>query len=216
MKNYETILFDCDGVVLNSNKIKSQAFYQVASAFSIPAAHELVEYNRKFGGVSRHEKFEHFRTNILSRYSEDEPTQEWLVGQFATYVKNGLMQCEVSPHLEDIRLKFPLSEFAVISGGDEAELRQIFKDRDIDHYFSGGIWGSPASKYDIINSQFSDIICGSTLFIGDSELDFRVAKSFGFDFIFLSDWTEMLNWRLFCEQNYISNFRNIGEYVNIT
>ena len=216
MKKYETILFDCDGVILNSNKIKSQAFYRVASVFSIPAANELVEYNRKFGGVSRHEKFEHFRTNILPRYSEHMPSQEVLVAQFATYVTHGLMQCDVSPHLEDIRFKFPHSDFAVISGGDEAELRQIFETRHIDHYFSGGIWGSPTSKYDIINSHFSDTICESTLFIGDSELDFRVAKSFGFDFIFLSDWTEMLDWQLFCERNYISNFKNIGEYVNVS
>ena len=216
MKNYETILFDCDGVILNSNKIKSQAFYEVAGAYSIPAAKELVEYNQQFGGVTRHEKFKYFRTNILPKYSRNAPTQQNLIAQFATHVTHGLMQCEVTPHLEEIWLKFPHSEFAVISGGDQSELRGIFKARNIDHYFSAGIWGSPANKYDIINSQFPGIVGKSTLFIGDSELDYRVAKSFGFDFIFLSDWTEMLNWQSYCNLHNIRIFKNIGDYVNVT
>lgn len=216
MKTYDTILFDCDGVILNSNKIKSQAFYNIASAYSIPAARELVEYNQQFGGVSRHEKFKHFRKNILPKYSHTEPDQETLITQFATYVRNGLMECEVSPHLNDIRLQFPHAEFAIISGGDQSELTDVFSARNIDHYFTSGIWGSPATKYDNINSQFSSLVVKSTLFIGDSQLDHQVAESFGFDFIFVSDWTEMPDWQSYCDQHNVKAFRNIGDYVNVT
>ena len=31
---YQTLIFDCDGVVLNSNKIKTQAFYDVAKVYA--------------------------------------------------------------------------------------------------------------------------------------------------------------------------------------
>jgi len=33
LKQYKTLIFDCDGVILNSNKIKTQAFYDVAKIY---------------------------------------------------------------------------------------------------------------------------------------------------------------------------------------
>ena len=91
MKTYDTILFDCDGVILNSNQIKSQAFYDVASAYSIPAARELVEYNQQFGGISRHEKFKYFVNAILPKYSDIKHSEEDLITEFAKHVKQGLV-----------------------------------------------------------------------------------------------------------------------------
>ena len=60
--NYKTIVFDCDGVILNSNKIKIDVFYDVAINFGASAsqAQALVDYHVKFGGVSRYRKFDYF------------------------------------------------------------------------------------------------------------------------------------------------------------
>lgn len=209
MKKYETILFDCDGVILNSNKIKSQAFYQVASVFSIPAANELVEYNRKFGGVSRHEKFRYFINEILLKFSDIKPSEEVLVASFAEYVKQGLMHCEISPYLEDITRKFSKSQFAVVSGGHQPELREIFKLRKISSYFPGGIWGSPDTKFQIIERHFSKLNPSATLFVGDSKLDFDVAQYFGFDFVFVSGWTEFSDWKNFVKENEIKHMSDL-------
>ena len=38
----------------------------------------------------------------------------------------------------------------VASGGDEKELNHLFKEKKIDHLFDEGIFGSPASKHEII------------------------------------------------------------------
>jgi len=55
---YKTLVFDCDGVVLNSNKIKTQAFYEATKQFGHESAQALVDYHVANGGISRYAKFE--------------------------------------------------------------------------------------------------------------------------------------------------------------
>ena len=209
MKKYETILFDCDGVIFNSNKIKSQVFYDVTYGYSIQAAQELVEYNQQYGGISRHEKFKYFVNEILPKFSHEKPSESALIASFAKHVKQRLMKCEVSPYLRDIACKFSKTQFAVVSGGYEPELREIFQARELYAYFSGGIWGSPDTKFQIIEKHFSKLNPRLTLFIGDSELDYDVAKFFGFDFVFVSGWTELRNWKNFVYANNILHITDL-------
>ena len=54
LSSYKTIIFDCDGVILNSNKIKTEAFYNVTATYGIEAANELVSYHKLNGGISRY------------------------------------------------------------------------------------------------------------------------------------------------------------------
>ena len=49
---YNTLIFDCDGVILNSNNIKSKAFYDVALPYGVKAAEELYTYHIKNNGIS--------------------------------------------------------------------------------------------------------------------------------------------------------------------
>ena len=65
LDSYKSFIFDCDGVILNSNKIKSNAFYEVASKYGKKEAKKLVNYHINNGGISRYKKFEYFSNNIL-------------------------------------------------------------------------------------------------------------------------------------------------------
>ena len=60
VSQYATCVFDCDGVVLDSNQIKTQAFYNATQSYGHEFADQLVNYHLKNGGVSRYEKFEYF------------------------------------------------------------------------------------------------------------------------------------------------------------
>ena len=42
---YDTFIFDCDGVILNSNKIKTKAFYDTAKIFGDKSALALKNYH---------------------------------------------------------------------------------------------------------------------------------------------------------------------------
>ena len=66
LTRYKTLVFDCDGVVLDSNELKTQAYYTVATVFG--ASHEqaqaLMDYHVRLGGVSRYPKFKYFQEEI--------------------------------------------------------------------------------------------------------------------------------------------------------
>lgn len=48
---YRSMIFDCDGVVLNSNKVKTDAFYQASWPYGEAAAQAMVDYHVANGGV---------------------------------------------------------------------------------------------------------------------------------------------------------------------
>ena len=60
LSKYQTLIFDCDGVLLNSNKIKTEAFYEVTKPYGDEAAQTLKNYHILNGGVSRYQKFDFF------------------------------------------------------------------------------------------------------------------------------------------------------------
>ena len=69
MKKYKSIIFDCDGVILNSNTIKTESFRKILSNFDARAIQEFIDYHEKNGGLSRYIKLNYFLSNILSKYS---------------------------------------------------------------------------------------------------------------------------------------------------
>ena len=62
ISKYKSLIFDCDGVILNSNKIKSNAFRKVLKKFNQIAVDEFIKYHKDNGGISRYIKFEYFLT----------------------------------------------------------------------------------------------------------------------------------------------------------
>lgn len=191
---YRTLVFDCDGVILDSNRIKTEAFFQAAMPYGQKAAGALVEYHVRNGGVSRYEKFEYFLQEIVPDADQGPGLQD-LLSAFARHVRAGLATCGQSPGLEALRHHTPKARWLVASGGDQAELRQVFQERDLAHFFDGGIFGSPDVKQDIVVRETAKgNIQSPAVFLGDSKLDWRVADSCGLDFIFIHGWTEVQGW----------------------
>ena len=57
-----------------------------------------------------------------------------------------LRDCEVAPDLIELRQATPDVRWMIISGGDQAELREIFAQRNLTGLFDAGIFGSPDNK----------------------------------------------------------------------
>ena len=70
MNKYKSIIFDCDGVILNSNKIKTKSFREILREFDARAVQEFIDYHKNNGGISRYIKLDYFLTNILPKYSK--------------------------------------------------------------------------------------------------------------------------------------------------
>ena len=194
LTQYQTLIFDCDGVILNSNKIKTQAFYNVAKIYGHEPAQKLKDYHILHGGISRYEKFEYLFTNILHRPIEIQDLNG-LLSNFSKEVKKSLLNCEIAESIKELREKTKEIKWLIVSGGDQTELREVFKQRGLNSYFDGGIFGSPDSKKKILKNEVANCnIIGKSLFLGDTVLDYESAKNAKMDFIFLSKWTEVKDW----------------------
>ena len=215
IKKYKTIVFDCDGVVLNSNHLKIQAYFDVAIQFGAnqTQAKALVDHHIALGGISRYPKFEYFLREIMHQAVTDDAMDD-LLNAFTTQVTRLLSTCEVSPYLDALKHATKESQWMILSGGDQAEIRQIFKLRQLDKFFEGGVFGSPDNK-DLVLAREKDNgnIQFPALFIGDSRYDYQASTKAGLDFVFLSDWTDVPDWTLFCEQNNINTFNNLGALI---
>lgn len=206
---YKTLVFDCDGVVLNSNKIKTQAFYESTKHFGHEYAQALVDYHVQNGGISRYAKFEYFITQILKQALDASLNQD-LLQRFAQAVKDGLMSCEVAEGLTELRAQTAHANWLIVSGGDQEELHEVFAVRGLDKYFNGGIFGSPDTKDIILAREIANgNISQSALFLGDSKYDYQAAHRAGLDFVFLSDWTEVKNHQAWCEKKGIRFILNL-------
>ena len=206
LKQYKTLVFDCDGVVLNSNELKTEAYYRVAVGFG--ADHEqaqaLVDYHVRLGGISRFIKFRYFLDEIMHQPVTDESLTV-LLESFAEEIHRGLLTCEMAPGLLELREVTKEARWMLVSGGDQTELRTLFAERGIDGLFDAGIFGSPDNKDIILAREVENgNLAKPAIFFGDSRYDHEASNRAGLDFVFVSYWTELQNWQDYCGDNRIT------------
>jgi phosphoglycolate phosphatase-like HAD superfamily hydrolase len=215
IKQYKTIVFDSDGVVLNSNQTKIDAYFETAKKLggSDAQAQALVDYHIALGGISRYVKFEYYLQEVLHQEATEAAIQQYL-DVFGNILDSTMMTCEVSPVLLDLKQATPEAAWILLSGGDQSELRTIFKRRKLDDLFDGGIFGSPDDKDKVLarekangNLQFP------ALFVGDSRYDHQAATRAGLDFIFLSAWTDVPNWKTYCVENKVTVLDHLAQLL---
>jgi len=200
--DYASLVFDCDGVILNSNRAKTDAFYQAALPYGEAAAQALVDYHVAKGGVSRYLKFSHFLEQIVPEYAlgRSGPSLDELLEHYASAALEGLLTCEVAPGLHKLRELTANARWLIVSGGDQAELHLVFAQRGLAELFDAGIYGSPDTKDEILTRKLqNNTIQTPALFLGDSKYDHQAATTAGLDFVFLSEWSEVQNWQEWTE-----------------
>ncbi len=214
---YKTILLDCDGVILDSNNIKTEAFEETLSAYPKEKVDEFIRYHQAHGGVSRFEKYKYFLNNIVNDYNET--TYQNLLQEFSNICRQKLLTAKFTKGMEDfLKKNYQKMNLWVVSGGMETELNEIFEKRGLRVYFKG-ILGSPTTKIGNIKKIIMDNpSLGPTLFIGDSSTDYEAARAFDLDFLFIYGYTELQNWENYCSKNTIRFIENMtqGIYTNYT
>ena len=214
INHFKTIIFDCDGVILNSNRVKMEAYYKVAlSHYGEKHATSLVEYLAKNTGKTREHFFNHFLTSIVPQEALEIGLNE-LVSEVTVEIYKGLMECEISQSLFDLRENTPGLKWLIVSGGVEDELRDVFFKRSLLDLFDGGIYGGPMTKDEILNSLIRENnLEFPALFLGDSKYDYEVANRANLDFLFVSEWSEFKEWRNFCNKNKILSIKSLSDLI---
>lgn len=210
--DYASLVFDCDGVILDSNRVKTDAFYQSALPYGEAAAQAMVDYHVANGGVSRYLKFAHFLEQLVPEYAvrRSGPNLDELLEHYANAALEGLLNCKVAPSLKKLRERTPNARWLIVSGGDQAELRHVFAQRGLAELFDGGIYGSPDTKDEILARELQNAtIQTPALFLGDSKYDHQAASTAGLDFIFLSSWSEVKDWQNWVDKEEIKTEESI-------
>jgi len=173
----KNILWDFDGVILDSMKIKGDGFTELFKEYDQKDIKKLEEYHYANGGVSRFEKIRYFFNTILEEFiSEDNILQ--LSDDFATIIEKKLYNNTnlIDDSLEFIKKNYANYNFHVVSGAEDNELNKICKYLGLNKYFLS-INGSPTKK-DILVKDILDKYNykqESTILIGDSINDYIAA-----------------------------------------
>ena len=214
LNKFNTIIFDCDGVILNSNFQKIEAYRNTAIAYGATKiqAEKLVAHHVELTGISRYIKFKYFLKEIMDEEIRDS-SMRILVDNLNNEVKNLLKNCEIASGLEKLKHQTQKLSWMVASGGDQDELRFLFDEKNISSYFEGGIYGSPTSKHEIIEEKLKDKNFLPALFLGDSLYDIQTAKKYDLDFIFIYGWTDLNGWKEICHENKLTYVEKIADLI---
>jgi len=181
---YKVILWDFDGVIVESNKVRESGFRKVLEKFSETQIEELIKFHNLNGGLSRYVKFRYFYEVICESSISEEKVQH-LADSFSEIMlkKLGSKEYLINDTVKFIESNSNSIEMNIVSGSDQNELRILCSRLDIDKNFKS-ICGSPTPKNTLVadylkNSKFKkEEIC----LIGDSMNDYEAAAVNEIDF----------------------------------
>lgn len=178
------MLFDFDGVIVESFDIKTEAFAIIFAAEKKESVKTIVDYHKSNAGVSRFEKFRHIYQAILKRPLSGEEFQR-LCERFSRLVMEDVISAPyVKGAMEFLKKNLSIYKYFLLSATPKEELDEIIARRGIGHLFSG-IYGAPDRKKDIIKDILSreGVRPYDALYVGDAMSDYKAAKENGIPFI---------------------------------
>lgn len=216
LNSYSTWIFDCDGVLLDSNGCKANAFYEAALPYGKKVAEEIRMYHQNNGGISRFKKFRHVFEHILGK-TDYEQDYERMVLDFSKESREQLMRCRIVPGIDKLLEQAPKqTRLYVISGAEEEELRWCLEYHGLAKHFLG-IYGSPKSKPEILNAmKLENKLAMPAIFFGDSRYDMESAIGAGCDFAFVYGCTDYANWHELVKKNNVAAVRDFNEILSCT
>ena len=171
------IVFDFDGVILDSVDIKTKAFARLFEEHGPDVQRQVVEHHLAHGGVSRFRKFAHIYEHILRR-PMPEGESERLGERFSDLVFDEVVKAAWIPGApEFLEKNHARYRCFVASGTPQEELARIVHLRDLEKYFTG-VFGTPATKEQITRRIFAEhgLESSEVVFIGDAMTDFDAAR----------------------------------------
>lgn len=208
----DVVYFDLDGVIINSNSIKSKAFEIAVCSYGEVEREKFKIYCKKSGGISRYERFTFFVEKILNLSNSPELVQQ-LIREYESILSSNFDDVEVDFGLIEIRKILPKAKFYIVTGSKTREAISLMRKLDLINLFDGGIYGSPTCKIDILH-ELRKVNPSNSIYIGDSAYDYHSAVQNNIHFIFKSDWTEMDNWKSFVQEENILGFKSLTHIGN--
>jgi len=177
------VIFDFDGVIIESADIKIEAFEELFSKHGKSVGRKAKCYFAKHPGMYRSERIKQCYSIILNK----EITSNDLEQELDNYKDLVLTKILSAPWVKGIKFFLENNrkyELYIVSAAPQDEVQFIAEKRDITRYFKG-IYGGPLRKNDAIDKirSLEDCSRKEMMFIGDAISDYHAATKSGAAFI---------------------------------
>ena len=209
-KKINILFLDFDGTIVDSNKIKDQAFDKIFSRW--PQFRDyMMKWHLKRNAVDRYKKFEFFVNEVLED-STNKALIADLLAEFENITEKAIIDCSyilgAVEFMNECSKKIPLY---LLSATPHSNLLNIINKRNIENIFHE-IYGAQINKEKIIKDLImkNNTSVDEALYIGDAQEDLDIAKSLKINFILRkSD-------RMVKENNYprFNDFNQIKDYYH--
>lgn len=189
----KNIIFDFDGVILDSMPIRTEGFKKIFENYDNKKVEELISFHLINGGLSRFVKIKYFFEELLETSISEEEIN-FFADKYSKIMKENLINEKylIRETVDFIKNNNNIKMF-IASGSEEKELRLINESLQLSKYFLG-IFGSPKNKIDIVKSIIQDnkLNKNETILIGDSINDYDAAikndiRFFGYNIVKLKN-----------------------------
>ena len=187
MPKYRIFIFDCDGVILDSNYFKIDAMRNalIRNNFTNIEVNASINYFKNNFGNSREHHVNEFLKNHKKNDIESSTLAKKIIHDYSHQVKEMYMDCDLTDGFDFIFQNFGSFKKYIASGSNEQELKLVFQRRKLDKYFVG-IYGSPQTKTNNIGNiihQNQDVSKDEIVMIGDSVSDYQSARKENIGFL---------------------------------
>ena len=174
---WRAIIFDFDGVVVESGEIKTQAFANLYQEYGEEVMVEVAKYHVLNGGMSRYQKFRYFQETLLEKPPLTSEEERQLDQRFSELVVEAVIASAPVPGAAElIQREAGRIPLFVASGTPETELNTIVVRRGLGSYFTA-VRGSPTPKQKLIADILAThrLLPERVLMIGDALIDYQSA-----------------------------------------
>lgn len=183
--NYDVYIFDCDGVVLDSNKLKISAMFNALSALNVDESSikHCIDYFKNNFGKSRYHHIEYFTNFILSFDDHEKKVvfEKKLLSLFSSQCRVLYFDAPITPGFLDFIDNLNGRKY-IASGSAEDELVDVFEKRNLSKFFIK-ITGSPTEKSTNIRNILNIENTKNAVMVGDALSDLNAAIDNDIDFI---------------------------------
>jgi phosphoglycolate phosphatase-like HAD superfamily hydrolase len=180
---FKKIVFDFDGVLFDTNTIKRSAIFDATLMVTnnLSLTNNFVSYFTQYNGQPRELK--------ISTFFKDEITHQKLIKEYEELLSERLISASpTNGALDFLSFLDGLDvELFILSGGSKVEIIQLLDRFHLEGYFQNILTG-PSEKITNAKKHLND---GNVLMIGDSMIDYEVSQEMGWDFYFMTDYSEV-------------------------
>jgi len=139
------IIFDFDGVIAESIKLKSDAFGELYKAFGENIVRKVIEHHEANGGMPRFEKIKYYHKSFLKKNLSHKEIHQ-IANKFSDLVIDKIVASAYVPGVVDyIKKSKKKYKLFISTGTPTGEIKTILNGKKISHYFDE-VFGSPEKK----------------------------------------------------------------------